>query len=51
MKVFLEREIGYKAIIDSKNQDLRKHIEDLNSFKERYYRREKELKEKIKELF
>jgi CII-binding regulator of phage lambda lysogenization HflD len=51
MKDFLEREIGYKAIIDSKNQDLRKHIEDLNSFKERYYRREKQLKEKISELF
>lgn len=50
-KEFLEKEIEYRARIESLNNDLKSYIEQLNDIKSKYYRREKELKEKFKELF
>ncbi len=50
-KEFLEKEIEYRARIESLNSDLKIYIAQLNEIKSKYYRREKELKEKFKELF
>lgn len=50
-KEFLEKEIEYRARIESLNNDLKSYIGQLNDIKSKYYRREKELKEKFKELF
>jgi hypothetical protein len=50
IKQQLNKEIEYKAKIDALNSDLRKYYDELLKSKKRYYSREKELKEKLKEI-
>jgi len=47
----LDKEIEYKAKIDSLTRDLKRYHLELSEYKKKYYEREKKLKEKIKELF
>ncbi len=49
-KEFLEKEIGYKARIKSLNSELKKYFSELEKTKAKYYKREEELKNKIKSL-
>lgn len=46
----LNREVEYKAKIESLSKDLANYYEDLKKSKLRYYEREKRLKEKLKEI-
>jgi len=46
----LDKEIGYKARINSLLKDLSKYYNELNITKHNYYKREKELKERLKQL-
>jgi flagellar biosynthesis regulator FlbT len=50
VKQQLDKEIEYKSKIDSLGQDLKRYYEGLKKSKEKYYLREKELKEKLKEI-
>jgi hypothetical protein len=47
----LDKEIEYKTKIDSLREDLSKYYTRLKKTKKEYYKREKELKEKFKEIF
>jgi hypothetical protein len=49
-KQHLDKEIDYKSRIDSLNKDLAKYYAELKKSKQKYYMREKELKEKLKEF-
>lgn len=50
-KQHLDKEIEYRAIIGSLKKDLSRYYSELNILKEKYFKREKELKEKIKLIF
>lgn len=50
VKENLGKEIEYKAKINSLMEDLTKYYEELKQSKLKYYKREKEIKEKLKEL-
>lgn len=49
-KQHIDKEIEYRATIDSLKKDLSRYYSELKSLKEKYFLREKELKEKIKNL-
>jgi len=49
-KMQIDKEIDYKTKIDSLSKDLAKYYTELKKSKQRYYFREKELKEKLKEI-
>ena len=46
----VDKEIEYRAKIESVTEDLKRYYEELKKYKELYYKREKELKEKFKEI-
>ena len=50
IKSFIDKEVEYKSRIRSLNDDLKKYITETKFYKERYYARELELKEKIGEV-
>jgi hypothetical protein len=50
-KLQINKEIDYKARIESLARDLTKYYNELKSSKQKYFTREKEIKEKIKEIF
>jgi hypothetical protein len=47
----IDKEIDYKARIESMSRDLVKYYNELKSSKQKYFIREKEIKEKIKLIF
>jgi hypothetical protein len=49
-KTYLDKELEYRARIESLNQDMKRYHDELKFFKEKFYRREMELKQKLKEL-
>ncbi len=49
-KLQLSKEIEYKTKIGSLTNDLKKYYDELRKSKQKYYKREKELKEKLKEI-
>lgn len=49
-KLQLNKEIEYKTKIGSLTNDLKKYYDELRKSKQKYYLREKELKEKLKEI-
>ena len=49
-KIQLSKEIEYKTKIDSLTKDLEKYYDELRKSKQKYYLREKQLKEKLKEI-
>ena len=49
-KLQLNKEIEYKTRIDSLTKDLEKYYDELRKSKQKYYLREKELKEKLKDI-
>ena len=50
-KQHIDKEIESKATIESLKKDLSRYYSELKILKEKYYKRELELKEKIKQLF
>ena len=50
-KLQINKEIDYRARIESLSRDLTKYYEELKSSKQKYFSREKIIKEKIKEIF
>ncbi|MFH2020812.1 MAG: hypothetical protein ABIJ34_05325 [archaeon] len=49
-KLYLDKEIEYKARVDSLTLDMKRYYEELRLLKEKYYSREQKLKEKISQL-
>jgi hypothetical protein len=47
----IDKEIDYKSRIESMSRDLVKYYNELKSSKQKYFIREKEIKEKIKDIF
>jgi hypothetical protein len=50
IKIQVDKEVDYKAKIESLTKDLAKYYNALKDSKSRYYKRERELKEKLKEF-
>jgi hypothetical protein len=50
-KLQINKEIDYRARIESLSRDMVKYYNELKSSKQKYFTREKEIKEKIKEIF
>ncbi len=50
LKTYLGKEVDYKAKIDSLSKDLAKYYEEAKESKRKYYQRETQLKEKLKEI-
>ncbi len=50
-KTHIDKEIDYKTRIESMSKDLAKYYEELKNSKQKYFMREKEIREKIKKIF